>query len=70
MVEATILVLRSDDLHDIEEFTTVNLPGVPRLGESVIAEGESFEVRAVSWSEELIRLRVISQQYGYRFPKR
>lgn len=64
MDDLTILVLRSDEPNDIQELTTVNLPGVPRVVNSVNAEGETFEVQRVRWAELLVQLTVKSERYG------
>jgi hypothetical protein len=68
MVEVTIMILLSDHPNDAKELATLNLPGVPRVSDTVIAKGALFEVRGVTWSEELVSLTCYSTTYGYGFP--
>ncbi|CAN5697712.1 hypothetical protein BH23CHL4_BH23CHL4_15820 [soil metagenome] len=68
MVEVTIMILLSDHPNDAKELATLNLPGVPRVSDNVIAKGGLFEVRGVTWSEELVSLTCYSTTYGYGFP--
>ncbi len=68
MAEVTIMVLQSENDNDARELATVVLPGVPRVGDTVIAKGALFEVRSVAWSEELVTLTCYSTTYGYAFP--
>jgi hypothetical protein len=68
VVDVTVMVLRSENENDVTELATVSLPGVPRVGDIVIAKGALFEVRSVTWSEELVSLTCYSTTYGYNFP--
>lgn len=67
MADVTIMVIKSENGRDVRELTTISLPGVPRVGDTVIAAGALFEVRKVTWSAESISLHVLSESYGIAF---
>lgn len=68
VIDVTLLVINSEDGRDLRELRSVLLPGVPRVGESVVAEGTTWEVREVTWSEQFVSLYVYSESYGIGFP--
>lgn len=68
MVDITLKVVRSEDGRDLQELTTISLPGVPRVGESVIADNTIWEVRKVTWGAEFVSLHVYSESYHIGFP--
>jgi hypothetical protein len=70
MVDVTLMVITSDDGKQTRELATVALPGVPRVGETVCAKGDIFEVRRVVWFdvEDMVTIDVFSKKYGTGFP--
>jgi hypothetical protein len=67
LVDVTLMVIESEDGRDLRELRRISLPGVPRVGESVIAEGTMWEVRKVTWSEEFVSIHVYNESYGIGF---
>ncbi len=69
MIDVRLVVLRSEDLNNTDEYTTVTLAGVPRVGDTVFAKNAEFDVRAVNWDDDgSVTLTVFSLKYEYRFP--
>lgn len=70
MIKVTVDVLASEDLNDTREWRTLELAGVPRVGETVVAQGTTFTVKAVAWSDTdgNVTITVENDTYGYNFP--
>lgn len=69
MVEVTLMVEYGEHENGVQEYVTITLPGVPRVGETVVTAGALFEVKVVSWHDDKsVSLRVFNTTYGYAFP--
>jgi hypothetical protein len=69
MVNVNLFVITSEDGEQSEEYVTIELPGVPCVGELIITKGTEFKVRRVVWGEPgSVDLYVYNTRYGINFP--